>query len=202
MTYELAYKSFLEIGQILYLHCEKIEVAGSVRRALISPELQKREVKDVEIVALPQTESSGLFDDVPVRSKEFCAALEQYVIVKGDIKTGRYVKIAYPHDVNIDLFLPTKEDFYRQFAIRTGSADFARSVLATGWRKLGWAGTKDGLRRESECSCSAHTELGISAQKQVWTCKAINPTLPPVWESEKDFFKWLNIEYVEPSFRG
>jgi len=204
MTYETAYRAFIELGQELYPFCEKIEVAGSVRRALITPTLQEKEVKDVEIVALPLTENSGLFDDAPVRSKGFCDVLKSNVsILQGDINTGRYLKLLCQKDIKIDLFLPDKYDFYRQFAIRTGSADFAKNVLASGWRKLGWVGTKDGLRRESECApASAHTELGVSAQKQVWTCKTAKPTLPPVWNSEKEFFDWLGIEYVEPHNRG
>jgi len=193
MTYETAYRAFIELGQELYPFCEKIEVAGSVRRALITPSMQEKDVKDVEIVALPFTENSGLFDDAPVRSKGFCDVLSsRFVIARGDVKTGRYIRIAYSFGINIDLFLPVKEDFYRIYAIRTGSADFAKNVLASGWRKLGWVGTKDGLRRESECK----------PEEKVWTCTAKKPTLPPVWNSEKEFFSWLGIEYVEPHNRG
>ena len=193
MTYETAYRAFIELGQELYTFCEKIEVAGSVRRALITPSMQEREVKDVEIVALPLTENSWLFDDAPVRSKGFCDVLKSNVsILQGDINTGRYLKLLYQKDIKIDLFLPEKYDFYRQFAIRTGSAEFAKNVLASGWRKLGWVGTKDGLRREAECK----------PEEKVWTCKAKKPTLPPVWNSEKEFFDWLGIEYVEPHNRG
>jgi len=193
MTYETAYRAFIELGQELYPFCEILRIAGSVRRALVTPSLQEKDVKDVEIVALPLTENSGLFDDAPVRSKGFCDVLKSNVsILQGDINTGRYLKLLYQKDIKIDLFLPDKYDFYRQFAIRTGSADFAKNVLASGWRKLGWVGTKDGLRRESECA----------AQDKVWTCKAKKPTLPPAWNSEKEFFDWLGIEYVEPHNRG
>jgi len=193
MTYETAYRAFIELGQELYPFCEILRVAGSVRRALITPSMQEKDVKDVEIVALPLTENSGLFDDAPVRSRGFCDVLKSNVsILQGDISTGRYLKLLYQKDINIDLFLPEKYDFYRQFAIRTGSAEFAKNVLASGWRKLGWVGTKDGLRRETECA----------AQDKVWTCKTAKPTLPPVWNSEKEFFDWLGIEYVEPHNRG
>ena len=93
----------------------------------------------------------------------------------------------------LDLFMPESRDYYRQYAIRTGSADYSFKVLAAGWRRKGWCGTPDGLRRVRDCK---------EVKKSVWKC--INPQaeLPPVWQSEHEFFDWIGVRWIKPSLRN
>ena len=106
--------------------------------------------------------------------------------------------------INLDLFMPEEYDFYRQYAIRTGSADWVSRFLATGWRKAGWVGTDAGLRRIEECENINEGKLdghGVR-MKPKWKCVVNSPTRPPFWKSEEEFFSFINLEYIEPKYRN
>ncbi|GAB2574150.1 hypothetical protein [Spirosoma areae] len=172
--------------------CDRIHIAGSIRRL-------KPEVKDIEIVCQPktwQTGSTGLFDTptTPVVIPAFRREVEGVggigEVLKGKAD-GRYMQILLPSGIKLDLFMPSAHDYYRQLAIRTGSAEYSAQTIAVGWKKKGWCGTADGLRRIADCE---ETKSG-------W--KVINPNaeLPPYWKSEEEFFAWLGIKWIEPKNR-
>ena len=176
-------------------HCEKgfIHIAGGIRR-------KKPEPHDIELVVYPKKFqiSEELFEAkkgmVPIT--EFINTIRQWQKLSGD-PYGRYTKRLYQYGdefdlVQVDIFMPQKEDYWRIYAIRTGSADYSAKVIAPAWVKQGWRGTEDGLRLELECT-------QISSTK--WACLKNNPTLPPVWQSERELFTWLNIPYIEPEKR-
>lgn len=176
----------------LFPYCDKILVAGSIRR-------EKSEVKDIEIICQPKLdEIKDLFGKVitAFRSPEFVLQVRQLgSIIKGNPRDGRYVQIVLD-SIMLDLFIPDTKDFWRQYAIRTGSSEYSHWVLALGWNRIGWVGTKDGLRRSDECTFKE------SDGKKIYICHKSNPTLPPVWESEEDFFKWINVPYLQPKDRN
>ena len=189
MKYESAFSLAQAAYQLLLPHCTIIRIAGSLRR-------HEPDVKDIEIVCLPKTVTQNdLFGQISStqRSAGFInavAGLGQLTL--GDVAEGRQCKIIMREGIAIDMFLPVAADYYRQLAIRTGSADYTRVVIASGWRKKGWCGVKDvGLRKISEC----YPQAGH------WHCNSKNPELPPAWESEEDFFTWLGVEYISPHQR-
>ncbi|MBL7997010.1 MAG: hypothetical protein JNL32_00090 [Candidatus Kapabacteria bacterium] len=170
--------------------------AGSLRRG-------QPVVGDIEIICIPyveQTESDDLFNSNSqvIRSPSFIKAIqdlridgETLVVMRGSYASGRYVRL-YHSRIDFDLFMPEAHDYYRQLAIRTGSADYSRSVIAAAWVAKGWRGTADGLRLESQCKLVAENQ---------WKCIHAHPELPPVWGSEEEFFAWLGIPYLHPSQR-
>lgn len=178
---------------ILQPYCDKINIAGSVRR-------QKQEVKDIEIICIPKTyEEKDLFGEVSDvrRSEEFkITTMQMGKVLKGK-PSGRYMQIELKEGVNLDLFIPQPHDYYRQYAIRTGSSQYSSLIIATAWKKLGWCGTEDGLRKISECE-----EMKLPDNKSKWICKVDNPTLPPVWSSEEEFFYWLQVPFLNPIKRN
>lgn len=173
-------------------YCDKLHIAGGVRR-------MKPEVHDIEIVCVPKIEvSKDLFggDAAVIRSKEFIEAVNNFgKIIKGNA-TGRYMQIELPEGINLDLFIPAPEDFYRQYAIRTGSADYAFKVIANGWKRKGWCGSDKGLRKISDC-----VEQKTADDKSKWLCVNKDAEKPPVWATEADFFKWIGVTMVHPSKR-
>lgn len=182
-------------------YCEVIKIAGSIRRL-------QDEVKDIELVAVPiktlQPVPVTLFQEMMASTGEAkYITHEEYVkevnnlgkILKGK-HGGRYMQIELPEGINLDLFTPEEHDYYRQLAIRTGSALYSEKVIAGGWRKIGWVGTKDGLRKQSDC------EHKVLPSGTSWICTNKNPELPPVWKSEKEFFEWIKVTYVEPIKRN
>lgn len=170
-----------------------IHVAGSVRRG-------RPEVKDIEIVCVPKISprDTNLFGatDSWQHSREFVEAARKLgPTIKGNIETGRYVQFDIQntegkHLIRLDLFMPKIEDYYRQLAIRTGPANYSKRI-AEAWRRMGWVGTEDGLRREAQCEQNGDK----------WVCKRHDPTKPPLWTSEEEFFRWIEMNYIPPSRR-
>lgn len=182
---------------LLKPHCDLIKIAGSIRR-------EKPEVGDIELVALPKTVmGKDLFgnDTSKTRSFEFKSLVMGLgEVIKGKTD-GRYMQIQLKdHDIKLDLFMPERADYWRQYVIRTGSADWVSRYIAGGWKKLGWCGTDQGLRLQKECE--AKTNESDGKKKWICTLPAANQTLPPVWDSEPEFFGWLNLRWTEPKDRN
>jgi DNA polymerase/3'-5' exonuclease PolX len=100
--------------------CDRIEVAGSIRR-------QKQVVNDIEIVSIPSSRY-----------------LRQYVeIVNSWYKVigkayAKYTRRKLENGIYLDLFHASPQNWGLIFAIRTGSAKFSQYVLANGWVKKGY----------------------------------------------------------------
>lgn len=198
---EKAKKIAIEIGKRLEPWCEKINIAGSIRRG-------KAEVKDIEIVCLPKKVATGQVDIFTNAAQEATVHAEFVRIVnslgrviKGK-PDGRYMQIEVDNKlggvktVMLDLFMPQPHDYFRQYAIRTGSADYSSKIITAGWIKQGWRGTEDGLRLEEQCVGNAGPDGKVK-----WRCVFENPVLPPVWQSEQEFFDWINVPMVPPNLR-
>lgn len=186
-----------QVVSALEPHCDIINIAGSCRR-------EKPEVKDIELVVTPKMiETHDMFNQPTglVRLGAFIAAVSMLGKRNKGNAEGRYTQIGLQTsegEINLDLFMPEADDYYRQFAIRTGSAEWTARFIAGGWVKLGWCGTDQGLRLQSEC----HGERGPD-HKMHWKCIVAKSeqTLPPVWVSEEDFFKWINVAWIPPKYR-
>lgn len=157
-------------------YVQKAEIAGSVRRLC-------KEVGDIEIVCLenPFNSLDNLFHD-------------KY---PGLVVNGKRLKrLKYPKDnVQIELYIAQAYDYGRILAIRTGSSAYSRGRLAIQWNRIGWCGTKDGLRRKSECNKKGRT----------WELKPEfrgRETKPPVFNTEYDFFDFLGIPWEPPEKRN
>lgn len=108
-------------------HCDRIMIAGSIRR-------EKPEVKDIEIVAIPKPYQNGLFED------GLASIVNQWQKVKGELNYGqcKYTQRILPSGIKLDLFFATPKNWGLIVAIRTGSADYSHKVLATGWTRMGY----------------------------------------------------------------
>lgn len=172
LAQKLASKIVAELGP----YCERIDIAGSVRR-------EDSEPGDIEVVCIRR--GRDLIN--------FVGVVNSWKKSKGEA-TGRYTQrfVSFGEfDETVDIFMPQRHDYIRQFVIRTGSAEFVKNKVAARWVELGWRGTEDGLRLDLECIQTNGS----------WKCIADEPTLPPVWQTEEEFFGWLGIPYVEPKDR-
>lgn len=193
MQYKQAKEIAIRVLRELEKFTTKCDIVGSVSR-------EKPEPHDLELTCLPRTiEVTDLFGEVQERKRihEFCVTVKRLgVILKGDVEKGRYVQIQLPENINLDLFIPQESDYERQKNIRIGPSEYSHKVLAAGWLKKGFAGTKEGLRLQSECY-----KKDVGGGKHEWVCNVKNPTLPPVWQNSWEFFQWLGIEFKEPKYR-
>jgi DNA polymerase/3'-5' exonuclease PolX len=185
----------IKIGTRLQPFCNRLNIAGSIRR-------QKPDVKDIELVCLPRyidASQESLFADVIVEkviSQNFVEVIKSLgKIIKGK-PDGRYMQIQLHQRINLDLFMPDSDDYYRQYAIRTGSADYAARTIATAWRRKGWCGSDKGLRLMKDCI--EHKQVD---GKSKWVCMNDQAERPPVWGSEQEFFDWLEVPMIMPKLR-
>lgn len=152
--------------------CERIEIAGSVRR-------KKPEVGDIEIVCIPKkmivSDVADEFFEFPTREiihSGFIEIVNALTKIKGE-PTGKYTQRILPEGINLDLFMANKDNWGYILAIRIGPDGYSK-YLADTWVRMGYKGI-DGML----------TKNGVPI---------------PVYE-EKDLFWLLGLEYVEPEYR-
>jgi DNA polymerase/3'-5' exonuclease PolX len=123
-------------------HCERIEIAGSVRR-------MKPDVKDIEICAIPRMVPAGLFGDTLEVDPAFCATVNQWPKVKGE-PTGKYTQRVLPGGMKLDLFIATADNWGWQLALRTGSADFNQRVMLPALKARGYVLDEGAIWRDGQ----------------------------------------------------
>ncbi len=124
MNYTDALLIATKVKDQLAPHCDRIEIAGSIRR-------KKPEVKDIEIVAIPKPYDTGLF------ASGIAPVVNQWPKVKGELPC-KYTQRLLPEGIKLDLFFAEPGNWGLIYAIRTGSADYSHKVLASGWVKKGY----------------------------------------------------------------
>ena len=124
MEYQKALSIAEKAKEILSPFCERIEIAGSIRR-------KKPDVKDIEIVAIPKPYDTGLFES------GIATIVNQWEKVKGELPC-KYTQRILPEGIKLDLFFAERGNWGLIYAIRTGSADYSHKILATEWVKRGY----------------------------------------------------------------
>jgi DNA polymerase/3'-5' exonuclease PolX len=124
MDLEQALEIAEKVKVLLAPHCERIEIAGSIRR-------KKPYVKDIEIVAIPKPFHTGLFEN------GIATVVNQWRKVKGELPC-KYTQRILPEGIKLDLFFAERGNLGLIYALRTGSAEYSHKVLATGWVKRGY----------------------------------------------------------------
>lgn len=174
--------------------CERIEIAGSIRRG-------KPQVKDIEIVAIPKWGEGpqlGLFStsgkDKPVnllakRVKEMQSPDEWGLDWESRRNGERYKRLRHSETwIACDLFITTPEKWGLIYAIRTGPADFSKAIVIE-FHKHGWHQHLGQLHQ--------HPKLGGKPCEKGAQCPLIIPT-----PEEADVFNVLSWGYLPPSARG
>lgn len=122
------------IVALLGPHCQRIDIAGSIRRRLPT-------IGDIEIVCLPKP-----YDPTPLFRSGIAEVLAGWHKLKGELPC-KYTQRKHLSGMVLDLFMPDPRGYGLQLAIRTGSAEWCRQVLARAWVKAGFQ-SKDGLLRD------------------------------------------------------
>lgn len=126
-------------------HCERIEIAGSVRR-------RRPTVGDLEIVCIPSA-----YAPLPLFASGIATVVNQWPRVKGELPC-KYTQRLLPQGIALDLFMVKPEGFGLQLAIRTGSARWSHEVLARSWVRAGCRSEGGLLRRQNGTVVPARTE--------------------------------------------
>ena len=124
MELEKAQKLVNEYREKFLPYCDRIEVAGSIRR-------ERQNVGDLELVCIPKTVtvSDGMFEEKSERDPNFVRLVNKFPRVKGN-GSGKYTQIYIEdQDINLDLFMTTPEQWGVIFMIRTGSDQFSKRMM-------------------------------------------------------------------------
>lgn len=134
--YAEAHKIALSVLEQLRPFCDRLEIAGSIRR-------KKAEVGDIEIVAIPKPYEIGLFQSGIAR------VINQWEKVKGELPC-KYTQRILPSGIRLDIFFAKQENWGLIFALRTGSADYSHKILANGWVRNGFKSIDGYLFKDNE----------------------------------------------------
>ena len=109
-------------------HCEKCDIAGSVRRE------KKTEVGDIDIVLIPKPFDIGFFG---TGATGIATVLQQWPCVHGELKMGAgHLTFQLP-EIKLDIFTAHQDNYGAVLAHRTGSISFAKRFKAQA-KKLGY----------------------------------------------------------------
>ena len=121
-----------DILEQLKPHCERIEIAGSIRR-------NKSDIGDIDLVCIPKKYETGLF------STGIATVLDNFEKVKGDLiygQTRNAIRI-HPKGITLDCYFCESDNYGLIKTIRTGSENFNRAVLVPAINSAGYK-CKDG----------------------------------------------------------
>jgi len=132
MKVELPYEKALNLAEriksVLLPGCERIEIAGSIRR-------QKPVIGDIEIVCVPKRPPDLFGESNPSVPSDLDLILEaltkQGRLLPGKKNGNHFKQFQIPSvpGLTLDLFITTPECWGVIFAIRTGSADFSHRLV-------------------------------------------------------------------------
>ena len=109
-----------QLVKVLKPVCQRIEIAGSIRR-------RKSDVGDIEIVCIPRELQVGLFGEKVYDVNALYIELKRngYMPFKGGDKYIACMK----DGIQYDIFVATRETWGCIYMIRTGSAEFTRKMV-------------------------------------------------------------------------
>jgi len=167
-------------------YCERIEIAGSIRR-------KKPEVKDIEFVCIPKfaevgTGQTTLFGGEQTITENllfgYLTSASKYSIEKIGDKYCQFNILEERIDdhrrydkIQVDLFTATEQTWGYIFLIRTGPADFSKWVVTE-------------LKRR-----------GFTPKGGAIYDEDMYETTPVYTPTEKNVFELLQIHYLEPEDR-
>lgn len=181
MLHRDALKIADRVFQELFFHCERIEIAGDIRRKL-------SDIRIIDIVCTPKMgnrPSSKTGKYAPVM--RYIEVINKWRRIKGepwDRTTSRFVPIDETNPdsdtIQVNIHQADENNWGYMLALKTGSGDYFHRVLAAGWVRNRYNG-KDGYLYRKEPNQE--------------------PVLVPVPE-ERDLFRFARVKYIEPESRN
>ena len=115
----------MRLEALLKIYCERIEIAGSIRR-------RAPWVGDVELVAIPRERYvETLFEVEPANTTYLDDHLDSYPDIYEPVRSGERMRSFLYEGFQVDLFLTDPERWGVIFLLRTGSADFSKWLVTS-----------------------------------------------------------------------
>jgi DNA polymerase/3'-5' exonuclease PolX len=181
--------------------CERIHVAGSVRR-------REPHVKDLEIVHIPKVEivQAALFYDLDRKRSLVDAAIEQLVkdgVLKWDKRVKRngpkYKRLIHAaSELVVELFAAQPENWGLILALRTGPYDFNRRLVTC--RRFGGAMPND--MRMDDGFLWRDRERLVTPSEEAFFGEMGLPVIPPRERSVETLERTLAAAFPMPMQEG
>ena len=200
--------------------CERIEIAGSVRR-------EKPEVGDVEIVCAPRVTR---ISQEQIFGPEFAEVDSLWAIVDGLVygsfhrklryadyidRNGKFTQkkdgpkyrgVCFPEDpgFKFEIFtVPSMDDWGVNFTIRTGSAEFSRQFVT----RARYCGVRVMFARLWRLKYLGPANATIDEMNRAWETASTEPEMRAIADNivcpeERDFFRECGIRWVPPQARN
>lgn len=136
MNYEYALGIANDVINRMKPHCERVEVAGSVRRK------KQLNIKDIEIVAIPKPYDIDLF------ASGIALVIPKWKKEKGELPC-KYTQRVHETGTKLDIFFADELNWGYIFAIRTGNDVFSMKMAAR-WVNYGYRGEGGYLTRSGK----------------------------------------------------
>lgn len=120
--YETALAAALEVVDLLRPTCERIELAGSLRR-------ECREVGDIEVVAIPRRTLNLLGELDGLELDSLLGREPRTLLGKDGPKYKQFEWLGVDYPCQVDLFLADAANWGYILALRTGPADYSRRLV-------------------------------------------------------------------------
>lgn len=157
--------------------CLRVEIAGSVRRG-------KPEVKDIELVVVPNKWQPAFGENIPPLDRKLNEMVNAGMFQRGDKDGSRLKTFVVPTvegNIKLDLFIVLPPAQWGViYTLRTGPSDFSHWLVT--WRAAGGA-----------CPNTLHVQEGCVRELQSEKLIAT--------PEERDFFTALDLGWVEPGER-
>ena len=110
------------LRQLLQPFCDRIEVAGSIRRG-------KPEPKDIELVIIPKQQPADMFGMYQRHHEGIATACSRYKLIRGSLFDGKYVRLEMIDGTGVDLLFCTPRNWGYIMVLRTGSDRFNMALI-------------------------------------------------------------------------
>lgn len=170
----------LPIMELLLPYCERLEIAGSLRRINKYDSGHDYKVSDIELCCIPRLiPTIDLFGNEIKRSSALDSPASPTRRIGKVLKNGdKYKQIALPEGINLDLFIVTPPAQWGVlFALRTGPANYSRWLVT----ERPYGAMPKGFR--------------VSGGRLYDNGKAVETP------EEIDFFKSIGLAFLAPSIR-
>jgi DNA polymerase/3'-5' exonuclease PolX len=175
-------KRAAEIVELITPFCEKVEIAGSIRR-------QKATVSDIEIIYIPKYEDESRFSLFNDKQQKLASNMRIYLQTAPDFKRrlnklgyttfgGKIQLMLYKSKYPVDFFATNEEGWALTKLIRTGSKEFniflINEALLNGYK----------VSVENNCIIKTDTNENI------------------YFKTEEEIFSLLGLDYLPPENRN
>lgn len=190
---ELASRA-MEVRDFLAPHCERIDIAGSLRRGSV-------DVEDIDIVLIPT-----MFERIDMfgyRTSEYHSLTDQFSELAEEfglhaVRGGDRMRVFHDHEYNcsIDIFIVLPPAQYGALlAIRTGPAAFSHLCMTS---RLDGGAMPPGMRQQDGALWRGITLIETPTEAD-WMKALEIPYWPPAERSAKKLGSYLNQRKVTRS---